>query len=109
MSITQLDPVAALIVIDLQKGIVSYPTAHPMDDVVKNAGALAAAFRRHGLPVVLVNVAGGAPQSGLGEAHYLDGTRAFPAQSRKLSFLVAAIRPICCGVNCDRRSRIAAL
>jgi nicotinamidase-related amidase len=37
------------------------PTAHPTGDVVANAAALAAAFRRHGLPVVLVNVVGGAP------------------------------------------------
>ena len=61
MAITPLDAITALVIIDLQKGIVSYPTAHPIDDVVKHAGALAAAFRRHHLPVVLVNVAGGAP------------------------------------------------
>src|ERR1700677_1287100 len=57
MAICPLDPTTALVIIDLQKGIVSYPTAHPIDDVVKHAGA----FRRHHLPVVLVNVAGGAP------------------------------------------------
>jgi nicotinamidase-related amidase len=61
MAITPLDQKAALVIIDLQKGVVSYPTAHPIDDVVKRASELAAAFRRHGLPVVLVNVAGGAP------------------------------------------------
>jgi nicotinamidase-related amidase len=61
MAISPLDPKTALIIIDLQKGIVSYPTAHPIGEVVKHAGALAAAFRRHHLPVVLVNVAGGAP------------------------------------------------
>jgi len=61
MTTTTLDPSTALIVIDLQQGIVSYPTVHPIGEVVKNAGALAAAFRGHGLPVVLVNVAGGAP------------------------------------------------
>lgn len=61
MSLTTLDPKTALIVIDLQKGILSFPTAHPTADVVKQAGALADAFRRHGLPVVLVNVDGGAP------------------------------------------------
>ena len=32
-----------------------------MDEIVQRAASLAAAFRRHGLPVVLVNVAGGAP------------------------------------------------
>jgi nicotinamidase-related amidase len=58
---TTLDPKSALIVIDLQKGIVSLPTVHPIDGVVKHVGKLTEAFRRHGLPVVLVNVAGGAP------------------------------------------------
>ena len=61
MAITPLDQKAALVIIDLQKGIVSAPTAHSIDDVVKHASELAAAFRRHGLPVVLVNVDGGAP------------------------------------------------
>ena len=61
MALTTLDPNTALIVIDLQKGIVSLPTAHPVAGVVQQANALAGAFRRHGLPVVLVNVAGGAP------------------------------------------------
>ncbi len=61
MSLTTLDPVTALIVIDLQKGIVSHPTAQPVGEVIQHAAALAAAFRRHRLPVVLVNVTGGAP------------------------------------------------
>jgi nicotinamidase-related amidase len=61
MTVTILDPKTALIVIDLQKGIVALPSVHPMGEVVKQVGALADAFRRHGLPVVLVNVAGGAP------------------------------------------------
>ncbi len=61
MAVTELDAKTALILVDLQKGIVSLPTAHPVDKVVERAGALAEAFRSHGLPVVLVNVAGGAP------------------------------------------------
>ena len=61
MAITTLDPKTALIVIDLQKGIVGMPTVHPGDEIVKRAAALAEAFRRHGLPVVLVNVDRGAP------------------------------------------------
>ena len=36
MTVTTLDPNAALIVIDLQKGIVSLPTVHPIGDVVKH-------------------------------------------------------------------------
>ena len=61
MPISTLDPKTALLVIDLQKGILSYPTVHPVHEVVRQASALADAFRRHGLPVVLVNVTGGAP------------------------------------------------
>ena len=61
MALTQIDNVAALVVIDLQKGILSYPTVHPIDEVVNHASALADAFRRHGLPIVLVNAAGVAP------------------------------------------------
>jgi nicotinamidase-related amidase len=61
MAVTQLDPKTALLVIDLQKGLMSFPTAHPIGDVVKLARQLLDAFRRHHLPVVLVNVAGGAP------------------------------------------------
>jgi len=61
MALTMLDKNTALIVVDLQKGIVSLPTAHPMDGVVKNASDLADVFRQRGLPVILVNVDGGAP------------------------------------------------
>lgn len=61
MPVTTLDTNTALLLIDLQKGIVSLPTAHPMEGVVAHAADLARAFRRRGLPVVLVNVAGGAP------------------------------------------------
>lgn len=61
MTLTTLDPATALVVIDLQKGIVSLPMAHPTAAVVDNATHLLAAFRHHRLPVVLVNVAGGAP------------------------------------------------
>jgi nicotinamidase-related amidase len=47
----------ALVVIDLQKGIVGRPTVpYTTDAVVKNAAALASAFRENGLPVFLVRV-----------------------------------------------------
>jgi nicotinamidase-related amidase len=62
MPITTLDPQTALIIIDLQAGILGYPTIEPVDQITKRAGALADAFRSHGLPVVLVNV-NGAPAS----------------------------------------------
>ena len=58
MPLTQLDPIAALLVIDLQKGIVAVPTATPTSQVVARAAELARAFRKRGLPVVLVNVTG---------------------------------------------------
>lgn len=61
MAVTTLDPNTALIIVDLQKGIVGYPFIHPIDQIVAQSRALLHAFRTHGLPVVLVNVAGGAP------------------------------------------------
>jgi nicotinamidase-related amidase len=53
MSITVLDPRTALLVIDLQQGLMSTPKAHPIEGIVANAARLAAAFRAAGLPVVL--------------------------------------------------------
>ena len=61
MTLTTMDTKPALVVIDLQKGIVGIPAAHPISEIVPRAASLAAAFRRHGLPVVLVTVTGGAP------------------------------------------------
>ncbi len=61
MPLTELDPNAALAVIDLQKGMVGLPAAHPAAGMVDRAAQLARAFRGHNLPVILVNVAGRAP------------------------------------------------
>ena len=61
MPLTELDTTAALIVIDLQKGIVGLPTVHPASEIIARAAQLARAFRERGLPVVLVNVTGAAP------------------------------------------------
>jgi nicotinamidase-related amidase len=61
MAISKLDPKTALVVIDLQKGIVTRPTAHPAAEIVAKSAKLAAAARKAGLPVVLVHVGGGAP------------------------------------------------
>lgn len=47
-------------VIDLQKGILAR-SVPAMAEVVERSARLAAAFRRRGLPVVLVNVSGRAP------------------------------------------------
>ena len=61
MALTQIDPVAALVVIDMQKGVVALPMIHPMPGIIDRVARLARAFRQQGLPVVLVNVAGLAP------------------------------------------------
>jgi nicotinamidase-related amidase len=61
MPLTQLDPSAALVVIDLQKGIVGLPTVDPAAEIIARSAQLARAFRERGLPVVLVNVDGRAP------------------------------------------------
>ncbi|MET3839019.1 isochorismatase family protein [Bradyrhizobium sp. OAE829] len=61
MALATLDPNTALIIVDLQKGIIGLPAIHPIGDIIERARALADAFRERDLPVVLVNVAGGAP------------------------------------------------
>lgn len=61
MALTTLDPATALLVVDLQKGIVGMPAVHPLGEIVGRARALIDAFRGLNLPVVLINVAGGAP------------------------------------------------
>ena len=61
MPLSKLDAHAALIVIDLQKGVVNFPCAHPAEEIIGRSAQLARAFRQRGLPVVLVNVTGMAP------------------------------------------------
>jgi nicotinamidase-related amidase len=61
MAVSTIDQKPALVVIDLQKGIATIPSAHPLDTVVANSAQLAAAFRERDLPVVLVNATGVAP------------------------------------------------
>jgi nicotinamidase-related amidase len=56
MPVTTLDPQTALVVIDMQKGIVGRPTVHPVGNVTSNVVRLASAFRTAALPVVLVRV-----------------------------------------------------
>jgi nicotinamidase-related amidase len=74
MSLTELDAKTALLVVDLQKGGVGVPMAHPVEEVIANATSLIEAFRKHQLPVVLVNVAGSPPgrtDRGSGAVHLL--------------------------------------
>lgn len=54
--ITAIDKNTALVLIDLQKGIVAFPLAHPVASILENAAKLVAAFRKAGLPIVIVNV-----------------------------------------------------
>ena len=61
MPVTTLDPKTALIVVDLQKGIINSPYIHPVGSVIERTGALLDAFRQRDLLVALINVAGGAP------------------------------------------------
>jgi nicotinamidase-related amidase len=75
MTISMLDAKPALLVVDLQKGIVGLPVAHPIADIVNNAARLADAFRSHDLPVVLINVDAAAP----GRAEQSPRVSAFPA------------------------------
>jgi nicotinamidase-related amidase len=77
MALTTIDPTSALVVIDLQQGIVSAHSDPSVTAVVKQAAQLAAEFRRHGLPVVLVNVTGRAP--GRTEAGWSGRGTALPA------------------------------
>jgi nicotinamidase-related amidase len=58
MPLTQLDPMAALVVIDLQKFILTLPD---VADLIDRSAGLAHAFRERKLPVVLVNVTGMPP------------------------------------------------
>lgn len=61
MTLTVVDPKTALVLVDLQKGVVRMAAGQSAEQVLERSSALATAFRRHGLPVVLVNVAGAAP------------------------------------------------
>jgi nicotinamidase-related amidase len=61
MALTMLDPITALIVVDLQAGLVGSAFIHPIGGIIERAATLIGVFRRHGLPIVLVNVDGTAP------------------------------------------------
>jgi nicotinamidase-related amidase len=61
MPLTTFDPNTALIVIDLQKGIVNGDFIHPIGDIIDRTRALIDVFRAKNLPVAVVNVAGRAP------------------------------------------------
>src|SRR5690348_13132723 len=71
MALTTLDARTALVLVDLQEGIVAMDTVPiPSSRVVAHAKTLAEAFRAHGLPVILVRVTAAA-----------DGSDAVPGRS----------------------------
>lgn len=61
MSVSVIDPTTALILVDLQRGVVGLDLAHPVAPILGRARMLADGFRRRALPVVLVSVEGVAP------------------------------------------------
>ena len=73
MPLTVLDQTAALIVIDLQKGIAAMLPPETAAELADRSAQLARAFRLRGWPVVLVNVTAPAPGRTDG------GPRPFPA------------------------------
>jgi nicotinamidase-related amidase len=58
---TTLDPGTALVVIDLQKGLLQGDFIHPIAEIIDRTRVLIDVFRAMNLPVVLVNVAGRPP------------------------------------------------
>jgi nicotinamidase-related amidase len=57
MAAITIDQRSALVLIDLQNGILALPTLLGPDDIKNRARRLAAAFRAHTLPVVRVKLA----------------------------------------------------
>ncbi len=54
--VTILDKNTALVLIDLQKGIVNLPLVTSISEILENSAKLVAAFRKASLPIVIVNV-----------------------------------------------------
>ena len=114
MTVTALDPKTALIVIDLQKLIVGLPTVHPMPGILAAATALTDAFRRQGLPVVLVNATGIAPGRTEGGSFNLQSLPAdwadlVPALNAQPSDLLVTKKTWGAFTNTDLEARLKAL
>ncbi|ACR30757.1 isochorismatase family protein [Burkholderia glumae] len=112
MTVTTLDPNTALIVIDLQKGIVALPVAHPPAPIVERSVRLLDAFRARGLPVVLVNVAGVAPgrneQPRRGGELPPDWAELLPELKQQPGDLLVTKRTWCGFTNTDLDARLKA-
>lgn len=87
MPLTVLDSNTALIVIDLQKGMLDHPSIDPIGSIVARSRELIDAFRAEGLPVVLVNVAGRAP------GRTEQGSRSAPVLSEGWTDLLPELNP----------------
>ncbi len=114
MALTTLDPNTALLVVDLQKGIVGRPVVHPIAEVMDRARALLDAFRRLGLPVVLINVDGVAPgrteQPRPDLAAFPEGWTDFaPELDRQPTDIVVTKRTWGAFASTDREQRLKAL
>lgn len=113
MPVTTLDPRSALIVIDLQKGIVQMAGAEAVAPAVKNSRLLADAFRTRGLPVVLVNVAGVAPgrteQARPGQNLPAEWTELLPELNQHAEDIVVTKRTWGAFASTDLEQRLKAL
>ena len=47
MTLSTMDAKAALVMIGLQKGVADIPAAHPVDEIVQRAAALATALQAY--------------------------------------------------------------
>lgn len=113
MAVTALDPNSALIVVDLQKGVVGLDLAHPVAEVIAHSRRLADGFRERGLPVVLVNVDGGAPgrteQPRPGTARPPDWTELVPELGRTPQDIVVTKRTWGAFASTDLEQRLRSL
>lgn len=78
MPLTTIDPTPALVVVDLQAGILSMPLPE-IPEVLERSARLADAFRAKGWPVVLVNV--DAAPGGRSDANPAGGGRRLPSEA----------------------------
>jgi len=114
MPLTILDPNTALIVIDLQKGIVNGDFIHPIGAIIDRTRALIDVFRAKTLPVVLVNVAGRAPgrteQGARGNTSFSEGwTDLLPELDQRPSDIVVTKRSWGAFATTDLEARLNAL
>jgi len=74
MTLEEIPATSALLVVDLQHGTTSAPSAHPIDEIVARAARLTDAWRRTDRTVVLASVDGTPP----GRTTYQDGAQNWP-------------------------------